>query len=379
MSMTEVRTGTNVRFQALGEEILRICSERESSIVPWLSVVFPFSMVKRRPFTLSFVFGGVLLLLVVLANIPKLSVPFFISHALLAALVSIGLLASYVLARIFTDVYAILRTLVLMPADAFRRRYTREISKFFGRINTYDNQEDYTVRELLRDDKLVVFCWLGIAIAAMPGPWIASQQPLEFTVGTIAIGVLFFFYVISFTWTAHFAVYSIAFIWTIRKLPLRYFLGMPACLSLKALGRRYLQIALVYSAHTVVHFSMIYSYHVVFHPISIFFLTLVFLVLMMIVLVSQVTIALVLRQQKQRKEVEMSLHLERQFEEFLHNPTEKNQQELDRLKGCAKSLRGLDTVGFSASSFLLFLVMFFADIGLFVLWGYSALTGHWFI
>jgi|FaiFalDrversion2_1042247.scaffolds.fasta_scaffold01362_1 hypothetical protein len=375
--MLDVHGQRQKRFQKIAVDILEKKAELECNITPWLIAVWPWSWIQHRPLARSVAFALVAFGVVLVTNAFQISAVFVLKFAIVSAVLFAGLYNAFLVSRIFSRLFYRLRQFCLMPPEVLARWYLNSVSKFFGKVNLYADRKGYGLRELWRDNPLILLLWLGISALVVPSEWYVLDELPKMNLASIARAAMYAIAGISVSWAAPFAFFSIKFVLDLTKIPIRYYPSMPACISLKSVGTVYLQLASLYSVTYAEVLTVAYLSRIKLTPLSIFWLVLAAAIVMTSAVVSQIVIAFVFREQKQKKLVEYSFHLEQAFQEFMKNPTLETYERVNELLRLEKLMNKLDTSGFSGWSLVGFLLLLGFNIGISIAYGYLSLNGFW--
>jgi serine/threonine protein kinase len=367
----------------VAEVVFRLDRSRQLSLTHWTVLHFPWRLIRHRP-----ALGALVLVLALYGMDVALHLPAWDTAAVLrlgvvCALMWMQLYFPFVFARLLETTYVRLLPTVNMPEDAFRRFFVRQSAYVLGgscglrepetqgcwRTSWQYNRPHLVLAALSFGPLLVLQCTCGNA-----APW-----PLTWA-GIALFGAALLQTYLAL-WITPLAALCPLFIPRFASIPVRYFLGMPAELSLAAIGTFYVRVSwlagLGYVAFLLQHY-VFRTYQTV--PLfSVPYCVVGICWAVAVILVTQYQLRRLLAHLKARKILEYSYHVEAAFERVMKKPGDKTFAELRAHQDFLKNLNHLPTRGLTPEARLHFLLILTLLVGATVVYGYLVLNDHWLL
>jgi tetratricopeptide (TPR) repeat protein len=367
----------------VAEAIFHLEKTRQLSLFHWTALHYPWRLIRRRPLlgsvTITLVLYGLALALHLLSGDATRTVRL----ALVCVGAGLALYLPFLLPRLLEQTYVRLLPAVNMPEDAFRRFFIRQSAYILGGTCGLRDSEHHSGFKL---------SWQynrpHLLIAALAFPPLLILQlfcandpfwPITWArLGLFAAGILETY---ALVWLIPLAVLLVFFIPRFYNVPVRYFLGMPAELSLGAVGSFYVSLGWFACAG---HFFFLAQHYVwrTYQTVpvaSVLFVLVGICWIISIVIMTQYQLYRLLGRLKARKILEYSYHVEGAFERVMKKPTEQGFAELAAHQQFMKSLHGLSARGLSREDLLNFLLIVAVLLGLTAVYGYLVMSDIWLI
>jgi tetratricopeptide (TPR) repeat protein len=371
------------QLSEVAEAIFHLQKTRQLSLSHWTKLHYPWRWIRRRPLLGSMVIALVLYGLTLAFHLLSGDASRTVRLAVVSVLVWFGLYSSFLVARLLEQTYVRLLPAVNMPEDAFRRFFIRQSAYILGGtcgLRDSEHQGGFKLSWQHNRPHLL------IAALAFP-PVIVLQYfcandpfwPMTWArFGLLAAGLLETY---ALVWVFPLAVLSVFFIPRFYNVPVRYFLGMPAELSLGSVGSFYVRLSWLACAGYLLFLTQHYvwrTYQTV--PVaSALFVVLGVCWIISIVIVTQHQLYRLLGRLKARKILEYSYHVEAAFDRVMKKPTEQGFAELAGHQQFMKSLHGLSARGLSREDLLNFLLIVAVLLGLTAVYGYLVMSDIWLL
>jgi tetratricopeptide (TPR) repeat protein len=366
----------------VADAVFHLATARQLRLRHWAEFHYPWRAIAGRPLAGSIMVAASLYALCIAAQLFNWDDRRALQFAVVYVLVWIGLYLPFVIARMLERAYMRLVPVVNMPEDAFRRFFTRQVAQVLGATcalgDVHGNRALLSWR-LNRPQLLMAF-------AAVPPLLVlqylcANVPPLPITPPTIAIYVSAVVEIYVLMWIFPLAVSSLFFIPRFANIPLRYFLGMPAALSMASVATFYIRLAWLgcfgYFFFLLQHYVFRTYQHV--PVVSVAYSSVGILWSALVFMVSQFQLYLLLRHLKVRRILEYSYHVEDAFERVMKNPTEKAFEQLNAHQQFMASLRRLSTRGLTDADVVQFLLIATMLLGITVAYAYLIFHDIWWI
>lgn len=355
--MNEKPEMAKAQLAALASRLLTKSDEANADVYHWLMAVWPWRWVAENPLLRSGLIAMLSFAAVTAANWRALNSDFLLKHAAIAGAIFAGFYNAFLVARVFRTLFARLRRLSLVPNGTFTRWYKRSIAKFLGSANLCQPGAPYGVRDLLRNDTALVGFVAVVSVLGIPAAcWVFGGFD-SCGLPDVARCLFYAFAVLACAWSAHFCVASIAFILSLQQIPFRYYPGMAPCVSLKCVTSSYLQLAGLYSITYLELLLAVYLSHQEVTALTGLMLLILLAIVFTSAVISQIAVSMLLREQKQKRQVEFSIHMEEAFQAFVKTPSEQTAGRVQELLGHNRILARLDTNAFTGWSLCLFVLL----------------------
>jgi serine/threonine protein kinase len=371
------------RLSEVAEAIFHLQKTRQLSLSHWTELHYPWRLIRQRPLL------GSMLIALVLYPV-ALALQFLsgdstrpVQFAVVYVMVCLGLYGPFFLARLLEQTYVRLLPAVNMPEDAFRRFFIRQCAFILGgTCGLRDSEHHGRFRLSWQHNRL----HLLIAALSLP-PLLVLQYlcandpfwPITWARLGLFASVVFEAYVAA--WITPTAVLTVFFLPRFYNVPVRYFLGMPAELSLGAVGSLYVRWGwlgcVAYFFFLLQHY-VFRTYHTV-PVVSALYVLIGMWWLIAIVIATQYQLYRLLGRLKARKVLEYSYHVEASFERVMKKPTEQGFAELAAHQQFMKSLRAQSARGLSREDLLNFVLIVAVVLGMTALYGYLVISDIWLL
>jgi serine/threonine protein kinase len=356
---------------------------RQLSLTHWTELHYPWRLIRRRPLLGSIVTAlslyGLVLTLDLLSGGPIRAV----RMAVVCLGVGLALYFPFLLGRLLEQTYVRLLPAVNMPEDAFRRFFIRQSAYILGgtcAMRASEQQGGFKLSWQYNRPHLL------IAALAFPPLLVlqffcANEAFWPVTWDRLGLFGAGFLEVYAIGWVTPLAVLSVFFLPRFYNVPVRYFLGMPAELSLGSVGSFYVRLSWLacvgYLVFLIQHY--LWRTHQTVPIASALFVLIGMCWIMLIVILTQYQLYRLLGRLKARKILEYSYHVESAFERVMRSPTEKGFQDLAAHQHFMKSLRSLSARGLTREDLLNFLLILALLLAVSFAYGYLVSHDIWLL
>jgi serine/threonine protein kinase len=367
----------------VAEAVFHLEKSRQLTLTHWTELHAPWRWIRHRPAV-----GALALVLTLYAVTLALTFVSGVNNRTVGLAVVYGctffeLYLPFQFARMLEQTYVRLLPAVNMPEDAFRRFFIRQSAYILGgtcgmtdaeraggfRISWQSNRPQLLLAALSFPPLLVLeyFC---AGDPCWPPSWAG-----------LALFATACFQMYAAVWITPLTVLSLFFIPRFYNVPVRYFLGMPAELSLGSIGAFYIRLSWLACLGSFGFFLQHYVWHTykIVPVASLLFGVVCVAWILLSVIVTQVQLYRLLARLKGRKILEYSYHVEASFERVMKKPNEQAFQELAAHQQFMKSLRGLSTRGLTREDLLSFLLIVAFLLSLTAVYGYLVLNDIWLL
>jgi hypothetical protein len=371
------------QLSEVAEAIFHLAKSRQLSLSHWTSLHYPWRLVRRRPMLGSMAVALILCGLALAPHHLAADMSWTVRLGIIAVGVGGALCLPVVITRLVEQSYVRLLPAVNMPEDAFRRFFIRQCAYLLGgscavpeaeqegrfKLSWQHNRPQLLIAALCLPPLLVVQILCGNE-PLWPVTWAR--------VGLYVFGMLEIYAVV---WVMPLAALGAFFLPRFYNVPVRYFLGMPAELSLGSVGSLYVRLSWVGCGGFLVFLTQHYVWHT-YQTVPVASTAFVLVGVcwaVLVVIVTQVQLYQLLSRLKARRIVEYSYHLEAAFERVMKKPTEKGFEELAAHQQFMKGLNKLSTRGLSRGDLLSFLLIVAILVGATAIYGYLVLNDIWLL
>ncbi len=362
----------------LSEAVFHDEKSSQLSLAHWTEFHFPWRMIRGRPLLGSVLLSVALYAVVVVLHLSVWDDILLLRLAVPYVIIWMGLYFPFLLARMLERTYIRLLPAVDMPEDAFRRFYIRQSAYILGGTCSLKDAETPSQFQLSWQHN-----WLHLLIAAACIPpllalqFLCANEPFwpltPVRIGLYGSAVL---QIYATMWVAPLVAFCVLFIPRFYNIPVRYFLGMPAELSLATVGTFYVRLGwlscLGYCCFVLQHY--LFRTYQTAPLVSVLYMVCIASWIVSIVVVSQYQLHRLLTRLKVRKVLEYSHHVEAAFERAMKRPGKETFESLESHQQFIKKLKGLSTKGLRGEDLLQFLLILACLAG--VTYAYWYLVGN---
>jgi tetratricopeptide (TPR) repeat protein len=370
------------RLAEVADAVLHLAASRQLRLRHWTELHYPWRALAQHPLAGSIIMTIALYALSIAAQLAAWDDRRAIQYTVAYVVVWLGLYIPFVLARMLERAYDRLVPVVNMPEDAFRRFFTRQVAHVLGGTCASGEPQVNRVLWSWRHNRPHLLTAFGALIPLLTLQYVcANESPLPITLPKAVLYISAVIQVYVTMWIFPLAVSSLYFIPRFGSVPLRYFLGMPAALSMASVGTFYVRFAWV----ACFGYFFFILQHYVFRTyqtaplVSATYTGVGICWVILVSIVSQYQIHMLLKHLKARRILEYSYHVEDAFERVMKNPTEKGFEQLRAHQDFMSSLRRLSTRGLTDSDVVQFLLIAAILLGITVAYAYLILHDLWWI
>jgi tetratricopeptide (TPR) repeat protein len=375
--------GRRRRLGEVAEAVFRLERTRYLTLTHWTERYFPWRLLRRRPLLGSVVVALLLYGIALALQLPAVDAAAALRYAVPYAIVALALCWPFALTRLMEQLYVRLLPAVNMPEDAFRRFFVRQSVFVLGGVGSTDGapgrgggQPSWQYHPLHWP---VTALWVSLGFCLQFPLAFAMDAPTPLTRAALCLTAAV--QVAAFTWAGSMVVLSAFFAPRFYGVPVRYFLGMPAEMSLAAVGRFYVRVSwlacllwlLFLAQHYVLRTYQLWPF------VSVLYVAIGFLFTVSLTVVTQYQLHRLLTRLKTRRILEYSYHVEAAFERVMKKPGEKAFEELRAHQQFMKDLQRLPTRGLARDDLQQFLLIVAIFLGSTVLYAYLIVNGLWLL
>jgi serine/threonine protein kinase len=371
------------QLSEVAEAVFHLEKTHHLSLSHWTELHYPWRLIRQRPLLGSVVMALILYALALALLLLSGDATRTMHLAIIYVGVGLALYLPFVLARLLEQTYVRLLPAVNMPEDAFRRFFIRQSAYILGGtcgVRASEHQGRFRFSWQYNRPHLLIAA-LSIPPILVLQCFCANESLWPITWARLGLFASGFFQAYVLAWIFPLAALSVFFLPRFYNVPVRYFLGMPAELSLGSVGTFYVRfswlVCIGYFCFLLQHY-IFRTYHTVPVVSALYVVTGVCWIIS-IVIVTQYQLYRLLGRLKARKILEYSYHVEAAFERVMKKPTEQGFAELAAHQQFMKSLRSLSARGLSREDLLNFLLIVAALLGLTVVYGYLVSNDIWLL
>jgi serine/threonine protein kinase len=371
------------QLSEVAEAVFHLDKTRQLSLTHWVQLHHPWRLIQHRPLLGSVTLAVGLFLLMEAVFLLSGEPPRIPQMAVVWVLVWIGLYVPFVLARMLEKTYVRLLPAVNMPEDAFRRFFSRQSAYILGgSCGLQRPQVNSGFRlswQINRPHLLIAAAMLPVLIALQ---CVCGGEPFwPITPGRVAFFATAVFQAYVLVWIIPLAVLCVFFIPRFYNVPVRYFLGMPAELSLGSVGAFYVRLSWLGCAGYVCFLMQHYLFRTYRNApvVTGLYLAIGVSWIVSVVLITQYQLYRLLSRLKARKILEYSYHVESSFERVMKKPSEKAFEELTAHQRFMRNLSELSTCGLTREDLMHFLLIVVIVLGITLLYAYLVSRDIWLV
>ena len=366
---------------ALAGKILDNELDRLPEVKWWITTFPPWSFITKFPFLGSLGFSLLCIVIVLVSNIGELTRLSILQYINITILCFLGLWAPMLFSGLLTDLYEKLKPVVAIPQSTFKRWFLSECVPFSGPI-LMENEQKLSFISLFRADKFNFLMFFISFLLFFPFQTACAVgfEPFRPDIAHISRFALYYLEIYLLSWIPPFVIRALAFIPGFVRLPIRYFIGMPASISLKPLGIFYLKIAalgaIAFTLFTCQHY--LFRTHETVTVASIGFIVFVYCLFFAIMFFSQTLIMMSLDKHRQRIITEYSYHVEEAYKSFIEEPSSDNFLHMRNHRDQMRYLKNeLSVAGLTRSGYMWFICLSVFEIMLIIVYFYLVMNKIW--
>jgi hypothetical protein len=349
------------RLSDLAEVAFHADRSGRLTLAHWTACHHPWRLIRRSPLLGSALLATGLYALTVALHLPAVDGAVLLRLGVPYVIVWMGLYFPFVVARMLERTYVRLLPAVNMPEDAFRRFFIRQSAAVLGGSCGLGEPPDagrlgYSWRHNRAHLVVAGLCLPPLLVLQ----YLCANEPFwPLTPARAGLFAGAAFQVVAILWAVPLAIFCVLFIPRFYSIPVRYFLGMPAELSLASVGTFYVRLGWL----SCVFFLFFLAQHYLFRTaqtvplVSAAYVVLIAVWIVSIVGVSQGQLRRLLGRLKVRRVLEYSHHVEAAFEQAMKRPGPEAFAALEAHQRFLRGLDGLNTRGLGGRDLAHFLLL----------------------